>query len=377
MKKILYMLIVLLISFPAVQADKDFYRDRELKANVKIKKNLVLLRQNITRNKFKFSVGYTTAMDYKISQLATLRLPADLSQKIQQQNNKARQLLAIDNQAFEKYKKINPKKWALIRKKYIFPCFSNARTWDWRKRSKVTDVRNQRSCGSCWAFATLGAFEGNFSLRNGFQLDFSEQALLSCSGAGTCRGGWWAFDYLVSRGVPVESKYPYTWRDDPCNLPTGTRYYKAVTWGYVGSNNSVPNIVDLKKALCQYGPLSVAVRVTPGFQAYTGGVFNENDTGNVNHGVTLIGWDDNKQAWLIKNSWGTGWGSTCEHGANRGYMWISYGSNKIGYAAAWVKAQRLFYKLPPHYYKLIKKFYIIPRDKIQPIKPIRPIHKKN
>ncbi|BBM85523.1 C1 family peptidase [Candidatus Uabimicrobium amorphum] len=377
MKKILSIFIIFMVTFPTLQADKSFYRNREQKANKKIKQNLIFLRQNIARKKMKFSVGYTTAMDFKISQLATLRLPGDLSQKMQKQNSKAKQLLAIDNQAFERYKKINPKKWALIRKKYIFRCFSNARSWDWRKRSKVTSVRNQSACGSCWAFATLGSFEGNFALRNGFQLDFSEQALLSCSGAGTCRGGWWAFDYLVSRGVPVESKYPYTSRDDPCNLPAGTRYYKAVTWGYVGSSSSVPNVAALKNALCQYGPLSVAVRVTPGFQAYTGGVFNESDTGRVNHGVTLIGWDDNKQAWLIKNSWGTGWGSTGGYGTERGYMWISYGSNKIGYAAAWVKAQRLFYKLPHKYYKLIKKFYIIPRDKIKPIKPIRPIHKKD
>ncbi len=61
--------------------------------------------------------------------------------------------------------------------------------------------------------------------------------------------------------------------------------------------------------------------------------------GKVNHGVTLVGWDDNKSAWLIKNSWGTGWGSTCDYGTERGYMWISYNSNSIGYAAAWVKAK--------------------------------------
>jgi cathepsin L len=80
--------------------------------------------------------------------------------------------------------------------------------------------------------------------------------------------------------------------------------------------------------------LAVAVRVTSAFQHYTGGVFNERDGGNVNHGVTLIGWDDNKQAWLIKNSWGTGWGED-------GYMWINYNSNSIGYRAAWVQARNI------------------------------------
>jgi len=88
----------------------------------------------------------------------------------------------------------------------------------------------------------------------------------------------------------------------------------------------------LKQALCRYGPLAVAVRATRLFQAYKSGVFNERDTGKVNHGVTLIGWDDNKEAWLIKNSWGTGWGE-------KGYMWIVYYSNSIGYGASWVEAK--------------------------------------
>jgi hypothetical protein len=70
-------------------------------------------------------------------------------------------------------------------------------------------------------------------------------------------------------------------------------------------------------------------------------VFDEHSPGNINHAITLIGWDDSKQAWLIKNSWGTGWGSTCEYGTERGYMWIGYDSNKVGFNAAFVRAQQL------------------------------------
>ena len=75
-------------------------------------------------------------------------------------------------------------------------------------------------------------------------------------------------------------------------------------------------------------------------------MFNEYDLSTVNHGVTLIGWDDSKVAgdrkgaWLIKNSWGTGWG-TAAGGPERGYMWIAYGSNNIGYGAAWGIAAKL------------------------------------
>jgi len=70
-------------------------------------------------------------------------------------------------------------------------------------------------------------------------------------------------------------------------------------------------------------------------------VFNERNLGTpnapVNHAVTLIGWDEDKHAWLIKNSWGQGWGEPAGSGTQRGYMWISYDSNNIGYGAAWVE----------------------------------------
>jgi hypothetical protein len=157
------------------------------------------------------------------------------------------------------------------------------------------------------------------------EANISEEDLVRCSGAGSCAGGWWAFEYLVNTGCSSENDYPYTASDGSCqqNLP---RPYQASTWGYVGS----ASIAALKAALVEYGPLTVAVYVTPLFQAYIGGVFDESASGDVNHGVTLVGWDDGDGAWIIKNSWGVGWGEN-------GYMRIKYGSNSIGYAAAWVK----------------------------------------
>ena len=65
--------------------------------------------------------------------------------------------------------------------------------------------------------------------------------------------------------------------------------------------------------------------------AYKGGVFNEKTEGKVGHVVLLIGWDDDRQAWLVKNSWGEKWGE-------KGFGWIKYGSNNIGQFAAWIDA---------------------------------------
>jgi Papain family cysteine protease len=80
-----------------------------------------------------------------------------------------------------------------------------------------------------------------------------------------------------------------------------------------------------------HGPLAAAMMATQAFQSYTGGVFNQTGVTGINHAITIGGWDESKQAWLIKNSWSTGWGLA-------GYAWVHYGSNSIGYAAAWVQA---------------------------------------
>ncbi len=65
------------------------------------------------------------------------------------------------------------------------------------------------------------------------------------------------------------------------------------------------------------------------FQAYTGGVYNNTRRYRyTNHQIQLVGWDDSKGAWLLKNSWGTGWGIG-------GYMWITYTSCRVGEGAAW------------------------------------------
>jgi cathepsin L len=83
------------------------------------------------------------------------------------------------------------------------------------------------------------------------------------------------------------------------------------------------NVNRIKKALCQYGPLSAAIRSTRAFHAYTGGIFDQKRPGRVNHAIVIVGWDDSKNAYLIKNSWGKDWGLN-------GYAWVDYRSNSVG-----------------------------------------------
>src|SRR5262249_6084435 len=114
---------------------------------------------------------------------------------------------------------------------------------------------------------------------------------------------------------------------------------RAVNWGYVNASVDIPSVSEIKHAVVNHGPLSVAVNATGAFQAYNGGVFNENDPGGINHCVLITGWDEDKKAWHVKNSWGTGWGE-------KGYIWIHYNSNKIGYRAAWVTAHCIYLPFP-------------------------------
>ena len=326
----------------AVAQEVD-YKAREAQAKPEIKKALVDLREQIRAMKPTFEVGYTSALDHPLSEITGLKVPPNLAEDARKQNKLARELEQLDFKARNEFLKLNPK----FIKELEQTCVGTKPSWDWRSVGKVSPVRDQLGCGSCWAFGTLGAYESSFMIRNNTSNDASEQCVLSCSGAGSCRGGWWAFDFLINQGTAKEAAYPYTASDSACNSAI-PRSYRAINWGYVKDNASIPSVQEMKDALCKHGALAIAVRATPAFHAYTAGVFNEHDAGGVNHAITLIGWDDSKHAWLIKNSWNTGWGIG-------GYMWIAYDSNSVGYAAAWVDAASRRYAIPPGFFKLLPK----------------------
>jgi C1A family cysteine protease len=201
-------------------------------------------------------------------------------------------------------------------------------SWDWRQHGGVTPVKNQASCGGCWAFSTIGTAEAMILLKTGVTADLSEQELISCNNSGwSCSGGNYAFDMLVNSGAVGEGCFPYQAANVPCQ--SGCPYlYKLNSWGYVGNYYSVPSVSAIKNAIYTYGPISVCVAVDSYFQAYSGGVFNANTATQIDHAVMLVGWDDANGCWIMKNSWGTGWGES-------GYMRIAYGCDLIGYASAY------------------------------------------
>ena len=306
---------------------------RERTASAPIAAKLAQLRQKKSANGWTFDPVYTTALDFDLRTITGAIVPPNFRQHVKTQNALAatalRKILTSPTPA--------PRAGTSA-------CFSSLPSFDWRKENGTTPVRDQGHCGSCWIFGAHGAMEGNWHVDNGQVIDSSEQDTMDCNGAGRGCGGGWPSDaltYLMGNGSATESSYSYMASRGTCKARGLAAPYGLQAWGYVADDDGVPSVTQLKSALCHYGPLAVALDATDAFQAYgTESVFNEHDGGSTNHVVTLIGWDESKHAWLIKNSWGAGWGSTAGFGTERGYMWIAYDSNKVGYGATWALAKQ-------------------------------------
>lgn len=194
-----------------------------------------------------------------------------------------------------------------------------------------TSIKNQGSCGSCWAFSVVGCFEGSYKRKTGSSPNFSEQYVLDCNPYGySCNGGWFSAQNMNKSpyGARNESCYPYVGYKKSCS--SACSYVARVSsWYYVGSSSGVPSTSYIKQKIYDKGCVAAAVTADSYFQAYRSGVYTRNNTGSVNHAIILMGWGDSKGAWRLKNSWGTGWGES-------GFMWIKYGVSRVGYAANYV-----------------------------------------
>lgn len=216
----------------------------------------------------------------------------------------------------------------------------------WNKNI-LTPVRDQESCGSCWAFAAAAAFEHSYKKFHGSvssPVDLSEQQLVACgttkSGidAGSCRGGhtFRAFDYMKWNGVTLEQYDEYRATSSPCNGNSAA--VRAGAWGRLFPGR-FPTVNEIKALVNTYGSVATYLKAgTSTFFSYGGGVYNGSPStsdNNIDHAVIIVGWCDNLNAWIIKNSWGTNWGP---YG---GYAYIGYDQCNIGKYVYWVYPNKI------------------------------------
>jgi C1A family cysteine protease len=179
---------------------------------------------------------------------------------------------------------------------------------DWRLKNVVTPVKDQGQCGSCWAFAVTETLESAYAIKTGDLQVLAPQQLVDCDmNSYGCSGGYpeFAFQYVEDHGLELESQYPYTAMDGVCEA-SDTKY-KLEGCFEVPSNDELL----LQKAVVQ-APLTVIIEADERvFQFYESGVISADDCGqNLDHAVQLVGYgtENNVDYWLVRNSWGVGWG---------------------------------------------------------------------
>lgn len=204
---------------------------------------------------------------------------------------------------------------------------------DWRNKDGqnwVSPIKDQENCGSCVAFATVGVLETQYkisSLFPNFNIKLSPQHLFSCGG-GSCENGWRsekAARFVQRYGIPDEACMPYQsgslGRDVTCNATCKDANQRLVTISdYTSPTRGFQNVQAVKRAL-QQGPVVTNMKVFPDFVAYAGGVY-KHTTGGVlgGHAISIVGYDDEKQAYIIRNSWGESWGE-------KGFGYVAYGDD--------------------------------------------------
>jgi hypothetical protein len=269
---------------------------------------------------------------------------ADILRANQKEIARGRERLQKVRARFEIIQKRNPE---LPRLQGPLPSVMEAKlpkAFSWEARGGVTSIKDQGGAGTCWAFARVGALESALLIRDGQSLDLAEQDLIDCGRLGA--------EQRELEGIRYEKENSYKFKDatsEPTPACKANRTPFAIDAPVGLSLEDPTNPLKkpvatglIKAAVKEHGPVAVNLHIPNGsaIGSFTGaGVFTEKVPLNYkcdpdphkcygSHIVDIVGWDDDRGAWRVKNSWDTDWG-------DKGFGWIAYGSNKIGMDATY------------------------------------------
>jgi C1A family cysteine protease len=238
--------------------------------------------------------------------------------------------------------------------------------WDWRNAEHTgiigdwtTDIKDQAGCGSCWAFGIIATLETVYNIQESdpdIDMDLSEQMLVSCGMTyypryiGGCCGGSiiYTLKFLQRYGTVTERCFPYQAVDakgrdyqdcDPGDQPSNDPVRctdKCEEWQQeiikIKSYQSLSDPDSIKNAIINYGPVVAAFEVYQDFFRYDEGVYEQNSNTFAGwHVISIVGYDDEQQCWICKNSWNEGWGepNPYDPSSRGGWFRIKYGECKI------------------------------------------------
>ncbi|MBO9667414.1 MAG: hypothetical protein J7501_11460 [Bdellovibrio sp.] len=214
--------------------------------------------------------------------------------------------------------------------------------FDWRNKDGqnwVSPIADQGNCGSCVAFASIGVLETQYkisSLLPNFNIKLSPQNLFACGGGG-CDYGWTpgsAVRYIQQNGVPDEACLPYTsgatGLDVACRASCVDAPQRSVKiYGYSSPTRGNTDVMGVKQALLR-GPVVTTLSVYADFMAYAGGVYKHVSGEYLGgHAISIVGYDDTKSAYIIRNSWGLEWGEN-------GFGYVAYSDVSGVGASTWL-----------------------------------------
>ena len=301
---------------------------------------MINIQQSLRREIFKSNLKYVIRHNQDPSNTFKLKIN-ELSDWTDEERNKLRTKLNVE---INNRRPIESRDFTTVPPEY-----------DWTNQTRVpgavTPVKNQRHCGSCYAFGVVGALEKTYAEIYKESGPLSPQELIDCSGQGGCEGGNFlpSFRYIQKKNfrLNLEKDYPPTsgGTQQPCQNREGVLLSYNSTKRLRYEQIPTGDEEYMKKVVYQRGPVYISFNcgertgndtmlreVSNKFDHYASGVFDVPGCPayeNLNHAPVVVGYgtENGTDYWKVKNSWGPDWG-------DHGYIRVKRNGNMCGIATS-------------------------------------------